>query len=229
MIFWYKVLIEGGFAGDHNPTDSLLMEHPRIHRDRRAKEIRGITLRAVEEKKRVCPVEHTGSLDNVFRKWIHNPKKLLGEYVKEGMVVLDIGCGPGLYSVEMAKMVGKSGSVVAVDLQEGMLQKLKDKIQGIEIEKIITLHRCKENEIGISEKIDFALAFYMVHEVPDQEKFFEEIKSILKPNGNFLIIEPKFHVSKQAFEETIEKAITIGFEPIKKPKVFFSRAVVLKT
>ena len=181
-----------------------------------------------ERNKRVCPVERAKGLDNLFRKWIHNPDKILGDYIKEGMVVLDVGCGPGFFSVEIAKMVGKPGKVIAVDLQEGMLEKLKNKIQGAEIEKRIELHKCEADKIGISTNVDFVLAFYMVHEVPDMETFLEEIQSTLKPDGTFFIIEPSFHVSKQAFEETIDKAVAIGFKPIKRPGVFLSRAVVLR-
>ena len=183
----------------------------------------------VDKNKRLCPVERTGGLDNRIRKLLQNPQKILGNYVKDGMTVLDLGCGPGFFSVEMAKIVGGFGRVIASDLQKGMLQKLKIKIQGTEIEKRIRLHKCEEDKIGVSEKVDFIVAFYMVHEVPNQKEFLEEIKSILTPNGQVLIVEPKlFHVSKGAFEETIRKAKEIGFEPIEKPKVFLSRAVILR-
>ncbi len=181
-----------------------------------------------EKTKIVCPVEIAGGLDNIFRKLIQNPKKILGEYVKEGMTVLDIGCGPGFFSIEIAKMIGKSGKVIAADLQEGMLEILKNKIRGKEIEKRIILHRCEKNKIGISEKVDLALVFYMIHEVPNQKKFFEEIKSILKPDGKLFIVEPKIHVSKKNFEVTINEAVAIGFKPIKKIKMFLSRAMILK-
>nr|QNO44573.1 2-methoxy-6-polyprenyl-1,4-benzoquinol methylase, mitochondrial [Methanosarcinales archaeon ANME-2c ERB4]QNO44946.1 2-methoxy-6-polyprenyl-1,4-benzoquinol methylase, mitochondrial [Methanosarcinales archaeon ANME-2c ERB4]QNO45104.1 2-methoxy-6-polyprenyl-1,4-benzoquinol methylase, mitochondrial [Methanosarcinales archaeon ANME-2c ERB4] len=145
------------------------------------------------------------------------------------MTVLDLGCGPGFFSVEMAEMVGASGKVIAVDLQEGMLRKLKNKIQGTEIGKRIKLHKCDGDKIDITEKVDLVLAFYMFHEVPDQKKFLEEIKSMLKPNGDVFIVEPKFfHVSRQAFEETVKMAKEIGFKPIERPKVFLSRAVVFR-
>ena len=183
----------------------------------------------VDENKRVCPVERAGGLDNRIRRLLQNPQKILVNYVKEGMTALDLGCGPGFFSVEMARMVGESGRVIAADLQEGMIQKLKNKIQGTEIEQRITLHICEEDKIGISEKVDFILAFYMVHEVPDQKKFFEEIKSLLKQSGKVLIVEPKlFHVSKQSFEEMIIKAKDIGLKPVEKPKILLSRAVVLE-
>lgn len=182
----------------------------------------------IKRNRRVCPVEVAGHLDNIFRKWVHNPKTILREHIKEGMVVLDVGCGPGLFSVEIAKIVGKSGKVIAVDLQEGMLKKLRDKIQGNEIEKWIKLHKCTENKIAVSEKVDFVLAFYMVHEVPDQKRFLTEIRSILKKDSSLFIIEPSFHLSKHEFEECIKTAVALGFKQIKRPRVFLSRAVVLK-
>lgn len=179
-------------------------------------------------KNRICPVEKARILDNRIRRWLQNPRKILGPYIEEGMTVLDIGCGPGFFSIDMAQMVGKSGRVIASDLQEGMLQKLRDKIRGTELEERITLHKCEENKIGVSDSIDFVLAFYLLHEVPNQEQFFNEIASILKPNGQVFIAEPLFHVSKTAFEETIKKARSAGFTPVERPKVFLSKAVIMK-
>lgn len=144
------------------------------------------------------------------------------------MTVLDLGCGPGFFSVELAQMVGKSGRVIAADLQEGMLQKLCDKIEGTELENRITLHKCEEDKIGVTENVDFVLAFYIVHEVVNKEGLFTEIETILKPNGQVLIVEPPFHVSMTAFEGTIGKAKIAGFTEVKRPKVLFNKAVVLK-
>jgi len=181
-----------------------------------------------DKKKHICPVERANGLDNFFRKLVQNPKKILKDYVKEGMTVLDVGCGPGFFSVGIADMVGASGKVIAVDLQQGMLDKIKNKIKGTEIENIIELHKCEEDRIGISTKVDLILAFYMVHEVPDQDKFLKEMYSILKPDGNFYIVEPAFHVSKKAFEETVDRADTIGFSQVERPGMILSKAVVLK-
>jgi len=89
----------------------------------------------------VCPVEIAGGLDNRIRRWLQNPKKILGPYIEEGKIILDLGCGPGFFSIDMAQMVGKSGRVIASDLQEGMLHKVRDKIKGTELEERITLHK----------------------------------------------------------------------------------------
>jgi len=181
-----------------------------------------------EDRNRVCPVELANSLDSKIRRWLQNPQKILSPYVKEGMKVLDVGCGPGFFSIELAKMVGTNGKVYAVDLQEGMLQKLQEKIKGTELEKRITLHKCEVDKIGLTENIDFVLTFYVVHEIPDQDKLFTEIETLLKPNGQILIVEPPFHVSKSAFENTIQKAKAVGFAEVKRPKLLFNKAVVLR-
>jgi ubiquinone/menaquinone biosynthesis C-methylase UbiE len=176
----------------------------------------------------VCPLERAGHLDFSLRRWLQNPQKILAPRIKEGMIVLDFGCGPGFFTVDLARLVGASGRVIAADLQQGMLDKLSWKIQGTELQARISLHKCKTDKIGLSEKVDFLLAFYMVHELPDQDRFFNELKAVLKTKGQVLIVEPPFHVSKSAFEKTIRKAQNSGFVLTEKPNVFLSKTALLK-
>lgn len=182
----------------------------------------------IDRQGRVCPVKRAGSLDNKIRRWVQNPLKILRPYVDKGMTVLDVGCGPGFFSIDMAKMVGRSGRVIASDLQEGMLHKLKNKIQGTELEKRIILHKCEEKKIGVVDPVDFILAFYMIHEIPHQGRFFKEIANILKMDGLMLIVEPPFHVSKKAFNQTIIKAQETGLTASRGPGIFLSKTVILK-
>jgi ubiquinone/menaquinone biosynthesis C-methylase UbiE len=127
----------------------------------------------------------------------------------------------------MADMVGKSGKVIAADLQDGMLEKVKSKLNESN-KTIIKLHKCEADKIGVTEKVDFILVFFVLHEVPSQEGFLREIKSILKPGGRVLIIEPNFHVTKKAFEQSIGTMVSAGFQCEKRPKIFNSRAVILR-
>lgn len=181
-----------------------------------------------KDKNRVCPVELANSLDSRVRRWLQNPRKILLPYITEGMTVLDIGCGPGFFSIEMAKLVGEKGRVIAADLQEGMLQILSDKIKGTTLENRIALMKCDKDNINVSDKVDFILAFYMVHEVPDKERLFASLKSILKENGKFLIVEPGFfHVTKKEFASTIEKSVKAGFKAKDGPMLLFSLSALL--
>jgi ubiquinone/menaquinone biosynthesis C-methylase UbiE len=182
----------------------------------------------VDTQHRVCPVEKAGILDSRLRRWLQNPRKIVSPYIQEGMTVLDVGCGPGFFSIDMAQMVGKSGRVIACDLQEGMLQKLRDKIKGTEFEHRITLHVCQKHALGVSESVDFVLAFYVVHELAHREGFFQEIGSLLNPGGQALIVEPSFHVSSRAFEETVSIARGSGFMPADGPKVLLSKSAILR-
>jgi ubiquinone/menaquinone biosynthesis C-methylase UbiE len=176
----------------------------------------------------ICPVELSGRLDSKIHRWLQNPQKILRPYVKEGMDVLEVGCGPGFFTLDIARMVGKSGRVVAVDLQEGMLQKVRDKVRGSEVEGRIVLHRCEEDRLGVSGSFDLVFLFYVVHEVPDRRALFRELVALLKDGGLVYVEEPPFEVSKKAFEETLRIAGDAGFEVVGRPKRFPDRAAVLK-
>lgn len=180
-----------------------------------------------EEYQRVCPAEIAGLLDNSVRRLLQNPNKIMKPYIQKGMTVLDLGCGPGFFSIEIANLLNGSGKVIAADLQDGMLETVNKKIKGTDLEQRIELHKCGKNEIGITEKVDFVLCFYMIHEVPNQVNLFNELKSILKPNGKVYIIEPKIHVSEKAFGQMIHRLTETGFEIIDRPNVFFSKTALL--
>jgi len=181
-----------------------------------------------DQRKRVCPVELADSLDSKLRRWLQNPRKIFKSYIQEGMTVLDVGCGPGFFSIELAKMVGPAGRVIAADLQEGMLQKIRDKISGTTLEDQITLHKCETDKIGWPDQVDFIVAYYMVHEVPDQQSFFSEIARILKSGGQIFIAEPPFHTTKAEFNETIRLANKAGLTEIKRPRIFPDKVVLLE-
>jgi ubiquinone/menaquinone biosynthesis C-methylase UbiE len=173
----------------------------------------------------VCPWWFASVLDNPVRKLLHDPERLLGPYVEKGQTVVDIGCGPGIFSIAMAQLVGETGKVIAVDIQDKMLERLKQKIARADVRNI-TIHKAEQDRIGIAENVDFALAFYMVHEVPDKAQFFHEVAGIMKPKSRFLVVEPKLHVSASSFDNTLKIARAGGLAPVSEPKVRLSRAVL---
>lgn len=72
-------------------------------------------------------------MESRIRRWVQNPRKILSPYIDSGMTVLDFGCGPGFFSLDMADMVGDSGKDMAADLQVGMLAIVENYIRGTEL------------------------------------------------------------------------------------------------
>ena len=163
-----------------------------------------------------------------MRKWINDPRRILSGLVKPSDTVLDLGCGPGFFTLPLAEMVGDGGSVIAVDLQAKMLDKMQARAVAKGLAARITAHRCSTDSLGLDGvQADFALAFWMVHEVPDKARFLAEVHAVLKDRARLLLVEPKGHVGKEAFARTVELAVTAGLNVVARPSVRFSRAVLL--
>jgi len=165
-----------------------------------------------------------------LRRFLQDPEEIVIPYVKEGMSVIDIGCGMGFFSLPLAKLVGETGKVVCIDLQKKMIKSLMGRALKAGLSDRIDARICRQNSLGLSDiagKIDFALAFALVHEVPDKARFFTEIYNAIKQTGELLLAEPKGHVSKLDFEKTVSIAQGVGFEVLHDLKIQRSRAVLL--
>jgi ubiquinone/menaquinone biosynthesis C-methylase UbiE len=147
------------------------------------------------------------------------------------MTVLDFGCAMGFFSLAMARVVGPSGRVIAVDVQGKMVESLTKRAQNAGLAEIIEPYVCPPDTVGLKGwdgTIDFILAFAVVHEVPDPRRLFGEFSRLLKSGGKLLLAEPKGHVSKEAFEQTLAIACQSGLSPLKNLKIFMSYAVLLQ-
>jgi len=164
----------------------------------------------------VCPPWVGYLLLNPLRKLLENPDKILGRFVREGMVVLEPGCGMGYFTLPLARMVGPKGRVVAVEIQSKMLSILERRARKPALLDRIELHQAGAEGPGVQDLsggVDFAVALHTVHEIPDQSSFFNEVWRALKPGGKLLVVEPRGHVSQDQFEQTVAAAEEIGFEP----------------
>lgn len=175
----------------------------------------------------VCPWWLCYSFDNPLRRLFQDPERLLAPYVKPGMTVVDIGCGMGYFTIGLARLTGPEGKVIAVDLQQQMLDALGRRSRRAGLADRIVLHRCSKTSLGVEESVDFALAFWMAHEVPDQPRFFGEILALLKPRARLLIAEPKYHVGRKQLEQTMAVSRNAGFRILEAVPVALSRAFLL--
>ncbi len=175
----------------------------------------------------VCPWWLCFTFDNPLRKFLHNPGAILGPYVRPGDRAIDIGPGMGYFTIPLAKLVGPTGHVLAIDVQERMLSALRSRAKKKGVFERIETYVATQKSLGVHEEADFILVFWMAHEVPDQSSFFREIRDLLKPDGSLLLAEPIIHVSKKYFSRTLQSAIEIGFVAKESPKIRLSRSVLL--
>jgi ubiquinone/menaquinone biosynthesis C-methylase UbiE len=175
-----------------------------------------------------CPWWLLFTFDNPLRKLGHNPQKMLAPYVHRGDTVLDVGCGMGYFSLGLAELVGEQGKVISADIQEEMLAGLVKRVRKAGFQNRVAPHLSLPDKIGVTESVDFALAFWMVHEVSNRPAFLAEIYSLIKPGGGFLVVEPRLHVAGDNFERTMALCEQLGFKKVNSPKVAISRAIYLQ-
>ncbi len=175
----------------------------------------------------VCPWWLAYTFDNPLRRLLHNPRRILGKHVRPGMTVLDVGCGMGHFSLGMARLVGPRGKVISVDLQPQMLARVNKRAARSGLGGIIRTRQCMPHRIDVRDSIDFALAFWMVHETPEPKYFMQQIRSPLKSDGLLLITEPRLHVDLNTFEQELTMAEEVGFRVAQRPSIAVSHAALL--
>jgi len=160
-----------------------------------------------------------------------DPFQILSPYVREGMTVLEPGPGMGFFTLPLAQLVGGSGRVIAVDLQPKMLASLQHRAAKAELLDRIDVRRTAADTLGIDDltgKVDFTLAFAVVHEFPDDSKFFREVATVSKPGAKLLFAEPVGHVSDKKFEDEVNAAVEAQFTATARPSIRRSHAALLE-
>jgi len=180
----------------------------------------------------VCPWWLGYLLASPVRRWItEKPELMLGPYVQEGMTVLEPGPGMGFFTLPLAQMVGPSGRVVAVDIQPKMIASLERRAQKAGFLERLDLRNAAADQLMVTDlngKIDFALAFAVVHETPSAERFFHQVAAALKPGGVVFFAEPSGHVKPASFDAELEAARQAGLQVVGQPSVRRSHAAALQ-
>jgi ubiquinone/menaquinone biosynthesis C-methylase UbiE len=161
---------------------------------------------------------HTSAVRRLFEK----PEQIVGPSLQQGMTALDVGCGMGFFTLPMARIVGPSGKVIAADVQARMLSGLRRRARRAGLDDRIVLQLCEAESLGLDGyegKIDFALAFAVVHEVPNAEQLFAELRKVVARHGRLLVAEPPSRVSADDFGVTLATAARNGFAVLAHPKV----------
>lgn len=163
-----------------------------------------------------------GLINSPFRKLIHNPARIVTPYLKFGMIALDVGCGSGYFTLPMARIVGSSGKVLAVDAEQKLLENLNRRAGKVGYLSRIKTFLSVAGELPVYEPADFILSFWMTQEISDLSRFFTGIKFHLKPGGRWLLVDPRAKSVKNDFESSINLAAKLGFILLEQPKINLS-------
>jgi SAM-dependent methyltransferase len=179
---------------------------------------------------RVCPWWLGYFLISPIRRWgTENPTKLLAPYLSEGATVLEPGPGMGFFTLPMARLAGASGRIVAVDIQPKMLDRLRRRASKAGLAERIETRLAIPESLGIADlngRVDFVLAFAMVHEMPSAGTFFREVAAALKPGGKLLFAEPSGHVNPAEFAGEKDAARDAGLDELRPLDIRGSRAAL---
>ncbi len=179
----------------------------------------------------VCPAWLGYFLASPIRRLLQKPEQILAGLATPGMTVLEVGPGMGFFTLPLARMVGPTGQVIAVDVQEAMLHGLRKRAEAARIGDRITTRVCPSTSLDVADfagKVDFALVFAVVHELPSRDRFFLEVAEVLKPGAQCLLAEPTGHVSLDGFAATLDAAQQAGLRVNSRPHIRASRAALLE-
>ena len=180
---------------------------------------------------RVCPWWVGHILASRVRRLVHDPRKILAPFVKEGAVCVEPGPGMGFFTLDMARLAGPTGRVAAVDIQPVMLEPLARRAARAGLSGRVETRLTPGPGLSLDDlagRVDFALVFYVAHEMPDQALLFSELFHALKPGGRVLLAEPAHHVSGEYFARTLEIARAAGFTEKPAPRIRLSLTAVLE-
>lgn len=177
-------------------------------------------------KHHVCPRWLCFTFDNRIRRFLQDPDRIMSSFIRPGYTVVDVGPGIGFFTIPIARLVGDGGQVIAVDIQEKMLNAILARAHKAGVSDRIKTVLAVEDDLNVTVPANFILAFWMVHEVPDQGRFFTQLHTISKEGGRFLLAEPQLHVARTQFEKSVSLAHKSGFKLLDRPAISLSHAAL---
>ena len=158
-----------------------------------------------------CPSSWSWIVDNPLRRWdVRHALDWAG--LRAGETVLELGPGPGAFTVDAAQRVGPEGQVIAVDIQPEMIAQVEARIRAAGVTNVET-HVANAYELPLPDaSVDRAYLITVLPEIPDPVRALREIHRVLKPGGIVSMTEEFLDPDYPRRATTIAWAKAAGFE-----------------
>ena len=162
----------------------------------------------------IAPTMHfsgAGWLTRPTRDQEEEPLKLLNSLkIKPGQTVCDFGCGNGFHSLQLAKRVGPTGAVHAVDIQPEMLEMLRERAGPRGLENIKPILATAEESGLAPGTFDVVLLVDVYHELSNPPEILAAVRKSLKADGRLVLVE---------FREEDENVPILPLHKMSQPQV----------
>lgn len=143
------------------------------------------------------------SNDPERRKW-QDPEKILAEIgLTTGMTFVDVGCGDGYFAIPAARMVGPKGRVMAVDIDEGAIGRLRQQAAKEGLSQLSAAVQAAEETIACKGCADFVFFGIDLHDFADPAQVIQNAKRMLRPSG--LLVDLDWKAEPMSFGPPPEK------------------------
>jgi SAM-dependent methyltransferase len=174
------------------------------------RQLNGTMLRGREIMVRRMPETLPGEME--FREWLteHASEALIKVGVSQGQTVLDYGCGPGIFTIPSAKIVGERGKVYAFEASSDQLEHVREKAKEAALSNIVTvISDSSKASIDLPDKsIDIILVYDVMHEIDNRQGLLQELHRVLKGEG-VLSVFP-MHMGTEHFIDVMKEYSLFG-------------------
>ena len=162
------------------------------------------------------PASDALSLLNPLRRFLHPPVPTLLQLFRVGAgdTVLELGPGPGYFSIEASRLVGSAGRVICVDVQRGMLSVLHERLWN---ERVANAHPvvADATRLALADGcVDAAFLVTVLGEIPDRPAAVAELRRVLKPGGVLSIMETMNDCDYQLEDSVRDLCRSYGFAEV---------------
>lgn len=159
------------------------------------------------------PFSEAGHLMHPLRRWIHPERSTVERFrLKPGDTVLELGPGPGYFSVEASRVVGPKGMLLCLDIQAPMLDLLRERLEERGVANAHLMVADAQNLPLADNSVDEAFLVTVLGEIPDRPQALVELRRVLKPGGVLSIMEHLTDPDYQLDANVRDLCRTCGFD-----------------